>query len=128
VKHSGQFENAFETIVAQRAKALVVIIDPLTVHNRGRIVELAMKYHLPAMYGFREFVDAGGLIAYGVSVSQLCRRAAVYVDKILKGVEPGDIPVEQPTTFELVINLKTAKTLGLTIPQSILLRADEVIE
>jgi ABC-type uncharacterized transport system substrate-binding protein len=128
VTHSDQFENAFGTIVAQRAQALVVIIDPLTVHNRGRIVELAMKYHLPAMYGFREFVDAGGLIAYGVSVSHLCRRAGIYVDKILKGVEPGDIPVEQPTAFELVINLKTARALGITVPPSLLARADEVIE
>ena len=128
VKNSGQFENAFGTIVAQRAQALVVIIDPLTVHNRGRIIELAMKYRLPAMYGFREFVDAGGFMAYGVSVPHLCRRAGIYVDKILKGVKPGDIPVEQPTTFEMVINLNTAKALGITVPQPLLARADEVIE
>jgi putative ABC transport system substrate-binding protein len=128
VRDPGQFDTAFTTIVAERAQALVVVIDPLTVRYRGRIAELAMKHRLPAMYGFREFVDAGGLMAYGVNVPSLCRRAAVYVDKILKGTKPGDLPVEQPTTFELVINLKTAKALGLTIPPSLLARADQVIE
>ena len=128
VRDPGQFDSAFATIVAARAQALVVVIDPLTVRYRGRIVELAMKNRLPAMYGFREFVDDGGLMAYGVNIPSLCRRAAVYVDKILKGAKPGDLPVEQPTTFELVINLKTAKALGLTIPPSLLHRADEVIQ
>src|SRR5262249_56541103 len=128
VSDSSQFEGAFEMIVAERAQALVVIIDPLTVHNRGRIVELAMKNRLPAMYGFREFADAGGLMAYGVNIPSLCRRAAVYVDKILKGANPADLPVEQPTQFEFVINLKTAKALGLTVPPALLARADEVIE
>jgi putative ABC transport system substrate-binding protein len=83
---------------------------------------------LPAVYGFREFADAGGLMAYGVNVPSLCRRAAVYVEKILKGAKPGDLPVEQPTEFELVVNLKTARALGLTIPRSVLLRADHTIE
>jgi putative tryptophan/tyrosine transport system substrate-binding protein len=89
---------------------------------------LAMQHRLPAMYGFREFVDSGGLMAYGVNVPHLCERAATYVDRILKGAKPSDLPVEQPTQFELVINLKTAKALGLTVPSMLLTRADEVIE
>ena len=128
VREPSQFDTAFATIAAGGAQALVVVIDPLTVRYRGRIVELAMKKRLPAMYGFREFVDAGGLMAYGVNVPSLCRRAAVYADKILKGTKAGDLPVEQPTTFELVVNLTAAKALGLTIPPSLLLRADEVIQ
>jgi len=123
-----QFEGAFATIVAGSAQALVVVIDPLTVRYRERIAELATKNRLPAMYGFREFVDAGGLIAYGVYLPDLCRRAAIYVDKIIKGANPADLPVEQPTTFELVINLKTAKALGLQIPPTLIAIADEVIE
>jgi putative tryptophan/tyrosine transport system substrate-binding protein len=128
VRDPGGFDRAFASISAGHAQALVVVIDPLTVRYRGRIAELAAKNRLPAMYGFREFVDAGGLMAYGVNVADLCRRAATYVDKILKGAKPADLPVQQPTKFELVINLKTAKALGLTIPQSILLRADHVIQ
>jgi putative ABC transport system substrate-binding protein len=128
VNDPDQFEHAFTTIVAARAQALVVVVDPLTVRYRGRIVELATTNQLPAMYGFREFVDVGGLIAYGVNVPYLCRRAAVYVDKIVKGATPADLPVEQPTRFELVINLKTAKALSLEIPPTLLARADEVIE
>jgi len=128
VQDPGQFESAFGTIIEARAQALVVVIDPLTVRYRGPIVELAKKYRLPAMYGFREFVDVGGLMAYGVNIPSLCRRAAVYVDKILKGANPGDLPVEQPTQFEFVINLKTANALGLVIPPSLVARADEVME
>ena len=128
VRDLSQFEGAFAAMVAERAQGLVVVVDPLTVRYRGRIVELAAKNRIPAVYGFREFVGAGGLMAYGVNVPYLCRRAAGYVDKILKGTKPGDLPIEQPTTFELVINLKTAKALGLTIPPSLLARADQVIE
>ncbi len=123
-----QFNGAFSTMIAAHAQALVVVVDPLTVRFRGQIVELAMKNRLPAMYGFREFVDAGGLIAYGVNVPYLCRSAAVYVDKIIKGTKPADLPVQQPTRFELVINLKTAMALGLEIPPTLLARADELIE
>ena len=123
-----QFEDAFASIVAARAQALIVAVDPLTVRYRDRVVELAMRHRLPAMYGFREFVDAGGLIAYGVNVPSLCRRAAVYVDKIIKGANPAELPVEQPTSFEFIINLKAAKALGLELPPTLIARADEVIE
>jgi putative ABC transport system substrate-binding protein len=128
VSDPDQFDGAFATMVATRAQALIVVVDPLTVRYRERIVELAMKNQLPAMYGFREFVDAGGLIAYGVNVPYLCRRAAVYVDKIIKGAKPADLPIEQPTRFELLINLKTAKALGVEIPPTLVARADEMIE
>ena len=128
VREPGGFDSAFSSMSAERAQALVVVVDPLTVRYRGRIAELAAKNRLPAMYGFREFADAGGLMAYGANVADLCRHAATYVDKILKGAKPADLPIEQPTTFELVINLKTAKALGLTIPQTLLQRADQVIE
>jgi putative ABC transport system substrate-binding protein len=93
-----------------------------------QITQLALKYRLPASFAFREYVDAGGLVSYGVNFSDMFKRAAVYVDKILKGAKPADLPVEQPTKYELVINLKTAKALGLTIPPSLLQRADQVIE
>jgi putative ABC transport system substrate-binding protein len=128
VRKPGDFGRAFDAAIKQRAGALVVGVDALTWANHRTIVDLAAKQRLPAIYAGREFVDAGGLMGYGVSYPHLYRHAASFVDKILKGAKPADLPVEQPTKFELVINLKTAKTLGLTIPQSLLQRADEVIE
>jgi putative ABC transport system substrate-binding protein len=122
-------EGAFAKIARERAQALIVIADPFALATvRPEIPALAAKNLLPSSYASREAVDAGGLMSYGTSTPDLFRRAAGYVDKILKGAKPGDLPVEQPTKFELVINLKTAKALGLTIPQSLLLRADEVIQ
>ena len=120
--------RAFEASIRQHVGAIIVGIDDLTQMHKRDIVDSAAKNRLPAMYNSREFVDAGGLITYGVSYPDLYRRAAKFVDKILKGAKPADLPVEQPTTFELVINLKTAKALGLTIPPSVLVRADEVIQ
>jgi len=121
-------EPAFAAMKAERASALIVLRNPLTTTHRARIVDLAATSRLPAMYGDREFVDAGGLMSYGVNIADLWGRAAGYVDKILRGAKPRDLPIEQPTKFELIINLKTAKALGLTIPPSLLQRADEVIE
>ncbi len=106
----------------------ILVMDPLTALYRNRIAELAAKSRLPAKHGTREYVGAGGLVAYKTNFPDMFRRAATYVDKILKGAKPADLPVEQPTKFELVINLKTAKALGLKIPQSVLVRADEVIQ
>jgi putative ABC transport system substrate-binding protein len=121
------FARAFAAITRERAGALLVLPDAIFLLHRTRIADLAAKSRLPAMHSLREHVDAGGLSAYGASLRESFRRAATYVDKILKGARPADLPVEQPTTFELVVNLKTAKALGLTIPQSVLIRADEVI-
>lgn len=129
VRTPEEIEPAFDRMTAERTEGLFVLPDPgLTYPQRRRIVELAAVRRLPAVYILREFVDDGGLMAYGVHLPDLNRRAAVYVDRILKGARSTDLPVEQPTKFELVINLKTAKALGLTVPQSILLRADEVIQ
>jgi len=122
------FEKAFAAMTRERAGALFVLGDGMFLLHRTRIAELAAKHRLPAMYPVRGFVDAGGLIVYGPSPRDNFRRAATYVDRILKGAKPADLPVEQPTKFELVINLKTATALGLTIPQSLLIRADQVIE
>jgi putative ABC transport system substrate-binding protein len=121
-------EPAFAAIKSARAQALLVIRNPLTVTQRARIAEFAAKSQLPAMYGDKEFTEAGGLMSYGVSIPDLWSRSALYVDKILKGAAPGDLPIERPNRFELVINAKIAKAAGLTIPRSLLLRADEVIE
>jgi putative tryptophan/tyrosine transport system substrate-binding protein len=123
-----QLDSAFAAMTRERAAALLVLTDSMFVGQPRRIADLAARSRLPAMYYQREFVDAGGLISYGASLSDMFRHAAAQVDKILKGAKPGNIPIEQPTKFELVINLKTAKALGITIPQSLLLRADEVIQ
>jgi putative ABC transport system substrate-binding protein len=122
------FDRAFSDMTRARAGALTVLSTPMFANERRRLVDLAAKNRLPTVFPLREYVDAGGLMSYGANVADLRRRAATYVDKILKGTKPGDLPVEQPTKFELVINLKTAKALGLTIPQSLLSRADQVIE
>ena len=122
------FDRAFSDMTKARAGALSVLPSNVFIREHRRLVDLAAKNHLPAVYSAREYVDAGGLMSYGASLTDTSRRAATYVDKILKGAKPGDLPVEQPTTFELVINLKTAKALGLTIPQSMLGQADEVIQ
>ncbi len=121
------FDRAFSDMTRARAGALTVLGSTMLLRERRRLVDLAAKHRLPAVYPWREFVDAGGLMAYGPNVADLFRRAATYVDKILKGAKPADLPVEQPTKFDLVINLKAAKALGLTIPASLLQRADEVI-
>ncbi len=122
------FERAFATMMREGADALLVLSDGMFFIHRTRIAVLAAKQRLPAMFAQREYADAGGLMAYGASFRDNFRRAATYVDKILKGAKPGDLPVEQPTKFELVINLKTAKALGLTIPQSVLIRADQIFQ
>ena len=127
IQRAEDIAPAFEAVKAQ-ADALYVAIDQLMVANLGRILSLALGARLPTVFSTRDFVRTGGFMSYGPNYSDLFRRSADYVDKILHGTKPGDIPVEQPTKFELVINLKTAKALGLTIPQSILLRADQVIE
>jgi putative tryptophan/tyrosine transport system substrate-binding protein len=128
VRKPEDFERTFNDASEQRIDALVVALDGLLSQNRQIIVDLAAKHRLPAVYGSSEFIIAGGLAAYGPSYSDLYLRAANYVDKILKGTRPADLPVELPTKFQLVINLKTSKSLGLTIPPTILARADEVIE
>ena len=122
------FEEAFGTITQDRADGLIVFPDPLTFTNQDLIVNFAAKSRISSLFGAKEFVEIGGLMSYGPSYPGMFRRGAYYVDKILKGAKPADLPLEQPTKFELVINLKTAKALGLTIPQSILIRADEVIQ
>ena len=128
VRGPDDYEEALRAASGGRAGALVTVEDPLAVTQRARIVDLAAKNRLPAMYFAREFVDAGGLMSYGPSFADMYHRAATYVDKILKGAKPAALPVEQPMRFELVVNLKTAKALGLTIPRSVLSMADEAIQ
>jgi ABC-type uncharacterized transport system substrate-binding protein len=128
VRGPDELDRAFSTMTREHADALIVFPSPMLFNERRRIVDLAVQHRLPSISVGREFVELGGLIAYGASIPGLVRRSAIYVDKILKGAKPGDLPIEQPTKFELVINLKTAKTLGLTIPPAVLARADEVIQ
>ena len=127
IRDPNELQGTFATLKKGRPDALVVLPPPSPLLRQQRILELAAKNRLPAMYHWREYVDAGGLAFYGASLTDMYRRAAIYVDKILKGAKPADLPVEQPTKFELVINLKTAKQIGVTIPQSMLYRADKVI-
>ena len=128
VRRADDFESAFLAALRARADALIVVGDALLVTHRARITDFAAKNRLPAMYTNQDYMDAGGLMSYGPNFADMYRRAATYVDKILKGAKPGDLPVEQPTKLEFVINLRTAKALGLTIPRSVLLRADKVLE
>jgi putative tryptophan/tyrosine transport system substrate-binding protein len=128
IKEASELDRAFSTIASRQHQALIVLPTPVSNANFGRIADLAVKTRLAGVAENRQFADAGGLMAYGANYADQLRRAATYVDKILKGVKPGDLPVEQPTKFELVINLKTAKALGLTIPPSLRARADQVIE
>ena len=128
VREDSHFDQAFDTIAKERPDAFIVLADRVFLHNRAQIVDFAARNRLPAVYPYRELVEAGGLVSFGPNYADMHRRAATYVDKILKGAKPGDLPVEQPTKFELIINLKSAKALGITVPQSLLLRADEVIQ
>jgi putative ABC transport system substrate-binding protein len=128
INDASEIEAALKSAADARVGALLVLTGQISFPNRQRISELAVQNRLPAMFDLRPYVDAGGLISYGADLADIWRQAARFVDKILKGAKPADLPVEQPTKFELVINLKTAKALGLTIPQSVRLRADEIIE
>ena len=128
VQATAELDRAFEAITSERPDAFIMLADRVFLHNRARIVEFAARNHLPAAYAYRELVEAGGLLSFGPNYADMHRRAAAYVDKILKGAKPGDLPVELPTKFELVINVKTARVLGLTIPQSVLLRANELLQ
>jgi putative tryptophan/tyrosine transport system substrate-binding protein len=123
-----QFDRAFETLIGQRVQALLVQVDPFLADHRARITALAARYSLPAIYALRDFVDAGGLLSYGTSITAANRQLGLYTGQVLKGVSPAELPVMQSTTFELLLNLKSAKALSLEVPTSILLRADEVIE
>jgi putative ABC transport system substrate-binding protein len=128
VRSAGDLEEAFASMRRERSGAVVVLPDPLFIGQSRRVAELAASSRLPAMYTFREQAEAGGLASYGPSLRGNFRRAATYVDRILKGARPGDLPIQQPTTFELVVNLKTAKALGLTVPPALLLQTNHVIE
>ena len=128
ISSAAEIGSAFATVQRGRAQALIVAATPVSIDNRARIVDLAASQRLPALYELEGFVDAGGLLSYGPSILDMYRRAAGYVDRILRGAKPADLPVERPNKYEMVINLRTAKALGITIPQSVLLRADRVIE
>jgi ABC-type uncharacterized transport system substrate-binding protein len=128
IRRSQDMAKAFETMTAARMNALVVLVDPMFIAERRRIADLSLSSRIPAMYHLRQFVEAGGLISYGVDYTEAFQQGAVLVDKVLKGAKPSELPVEQPWRFTLTINLRTAKALGLTIPPSLLQRADQVIE
>ena len=127
-RSSIEIDEAFTRIVDDHAQALIIFADVLTFAHQKKLADLALAYRLPAMFGFREFTELGGLISYGSNISEMWRRAAPYVDKILRGADPGELPIDQPTRFELVVNAKTAKTLGIQVPSSLLVAADQVIE
>lgn len=127
-REPNQFDAVVNVMAKQGAEALLVIADAQFQIHRARLAELATKNRLPTMHGFREYVEAGGLMSYGPSIAASVRHGASFVDRILRGAKPAELPVEQPTKFDLVINLKTARTLGLTIPQPLLLWADEIIQ
>jgi putative tryptophan/tyrosine transport system substrate-binding protein len=128
VRNESEFDAAFEAMLRQRPGAMIMLADRLFLHHRRRIAEFAFKHRLPAVYAYQELVEAGGLMSFGPSYPGMHRRAAYFVDRILKGASPAELPMEQPSQFELMINVKTARALGLTIPPSLLLRADQVIE
>jgi len=128
VRAPDDFDGAFEAARRQRPDALITVEDPLTASHRQRVADFTSEQQLPSLHGVREFAAAGGLMSYGASLADLFRRAAGYVDKILRGAKPADLPVQQPSKFELVINLKTAKALGLTVPLTLQASAEEVIE
>jgi putative ABC transport system substrate-binding protein len=128
IRTPADIDIAFQTLARERVSTVIAIADAMFLNERRRMAELAIAARLPVVYGFREQVEAGGLMSYGVDLRETWRRAAAYVDKILRGAKPADLPLEQPTKFELVINLKAATAIGLTIPETFLLRADEVIE
>jgi putative ABC transport system substrate-binding protein len=128
VHESHELEGAFAAMTREQADGLIVLADPILLDHPARIADLAAQGRLPAIYGFREHVEAGGLMCYAANLTDMFRRAAYYVDRILKGAKPADLPVEQPMTFELVVNLKTAQALGLTFPNEILLQVTEVLQ
>jgi ABC-type uncharacterized transport system substrate-binding protein len=128
VRSLEEIEKAFTTIIKEQPGALFVLADRLFLHHRKLIMDFATQHRLPGVHAYRELVEAGGLMSYGPSYAAIHKRAAYFVDRILNGASPGDLPIEQPTIFELILNLKTAKALGLTVPASLLARADEVIE
>jgi putative ABC transport system substrate-binding protein len=128
VQDANEFDRAFSTIVEWQARGVLVLEDPMFGTHRARLAELAVRHRLPGVFGSASYAEAGGLVSYGANFIDLHRRSADYVDKILKGAKAGDLPIEQPTKFELVINLKTARALGITVPQSLLLRADKMIQ
>jgi len=125
---SEDFDGAFAVMARERAEALMVVASPLFITHREPLAELARKHRLPAMFGSKENVEAGGLISYAADLTDLHRRAATYIDKILKGAKPSELPVEQASKYEMVINQKTAKAIGLTVPPALIARADDVIE